>query len=158
MNWARLARAVVDRRVELGHRTREGFAKASGLSPRLLGDIEQGKRDNYDRVTLARLEKALEWPPGRVQSFLDAPDESQPPDPSEPVEIARLIARDDLVLVALLSRSRLAPNDLFKVLLRIRARREQQNTELLHEVATLVKELGGVAPDPVYPPTWLLED
>lgn len=25
-------------------------------------------------------------------------------------------------------------------------------------LATLVKELGGSAPDPVYPPTWLLDD
>lgn len=70
MDWQRLAQAVIDRRVELGHRTREAFAAHTGLSSRLLGDLERAKRTNYDRVTLARLEQALGWPSGRVLEIL----------------------------------------------------------------------------------------
>lgn len=70
MDWARLAQAIVDRRVELGFRTRESFATAKGLSSRLAGDLERGARDNYDSATFARLEQALEWPAGRVRQIL----------------------------------------------------------------------------------------
>lgn len=70
MDWQRLAQAIIDRRVELGFRTRESFAAETGLSSRLLGDLERAQRDNFDRVTLARLEQALQWPSGAARAIL----------------------------------------------------------------------------------------
>ncbi len=70
MNWEALAQAVIDRRVELGFRTRESFAAETGLSSRLLGDLERSTRDNFDRMTISRLEHALQWPRGRAMEIL----------------------------------------------------------------------------------------
>lgn len=70
MDWDRLAQTIIERRVELGHRTREAFVAASGLSGRLVGDLEKNRRQNYDRVTIARLEQALLWPTGSVNRIL----------------------------------------------------------------------------------------
>ena len=70
MDWQRLAQAIIDRRVELGYRTREAFASDTGLSSRLLGDLERAQRDNFDPVTLTRLERALKWPAGAVREVL----------------------------------------------------------------------------------------
>lgn len=78
MDWQRLAQAVIDRRVELGYRTRESFATETGLSSRLLGDLERGQRDNYDRVTISRLEKALQWEHGNVLAILRRGEEPDP--------------------------------------------------------------------------------
>lgn len=69
-DWAALARAVTDRRVELGHRTLRSFAAASGLSTKTLGEIEGAKRSSYDRATLAQIEQALRWPAGTVVAVL----------------------------------------------------------------------------------------
>lgn len=71
-DWDALARHVIDRRVERGHHSRESFAQASGISIRTLGDIETARRQSYAPETLVRLEKALEWPAGRVDEILDA--------------------------------------------------------------------------------------
>lgn len=70
MEWDRLAQAIIDRRAELGYRTREQMAAAAGLSSRLLGDLEKNRRQNYDRITLARVEGALDWEPGTIQRIL----------------------------------------------------------------------------------------
>jgi hypothetical protein len=63
-DWKRLGEHVVNRRVELDMPKRDDLATASGISYRILGDIETGRRDNFDRVTLAKLERALQWAPG----------------------------------------------------------------------------------------------
>ncbi len=288
MGWRRLADEVVRRRVEIGYATRVSFIEASGIGARTLGDIENVRRDSYDPATLVRLERALDWPSGRVQQILETSDESQPLDPSlfppyvvpgdrgadlivrdadgnltevqlkrvrrgdgpqvgdlfevdlpgsssvvlvegesdagvfrafqrqlapervasddgrdavagggggehsvyqlkrhteptppappaellwqlglasppEPVsgqhtlaEILRLIHRDDFPLAVLLFRSGLDPAAMLRVIVRVRARREEQAIELLHEVADLVRDAGGDAPDPVWPPVWLV--
>ncbi len=70
-DWPALARAVTERRVELGHRTLRAFAEASGLSTKTLGEIEGAKRSSYDRATLIQVERALKWPPGAVQAILE---------------------------------------------------------------------------------------
>lgn len=222
MNWQRLADEVIRRRTHLGYATRREFAEATGFATKTLGDLEKRRRSNFDRVTLAKLEKALQWPEGRVQEILATPSVPQtgpwrqvmgmvattsglglsggdggrdaavdpdgtyrlfqvkhhappagpphellwqlglesPPDPAPGqhslAEILRLIHRDDFPLAVLLFRSGLDQASMLRVILRARARREEQATELLHEVAELVREAGGVAPDPVWPPTWLM--
>jgi transcriptional regulator with XRE-family HTH domain len=70
MGWSELAQAVIGRRVELGHHSREAFADASGLSVRTLSDIERARRTSYDPATLARVEQALQWLPGTVDRIL----------------------------------------------------------------------------------------
>lgn len=93
MDWQRLAQAVIDRRVELGYRTRESFAEGTGLSSRLLGDLERARRDNFDHVTLARLEQALQWKAGTARAILTAKPERDDDDPDpDPLDakLARL--------------------------------------------------------------------
>ena len=182
MDWKRLAEEVIRRRTHLGYPTRKEFAEATGFKPKTLGDLETLKRTNFSQVTLAQLEKALDWPEGRVAEILrsrlspfartddSAPDtfdtdrlDALPPlmvaDPSwlsTPEGIARHIHHDDLPLVALLYRAGLTEADLFRLILKVRARREQQNAALLQEVAAAIRELGGWAPEQPYPPTWLV--
>jgi len=158
VNWKLLAQKVVERRVQLGHPTRDKFAEASGLSARLLQDIEKAKRANYDAVTLARLEKALQWAEGRLQAILATPEPEKPSELQTPEGVARYLYRDDLVLVALIHRAGLNDVDLFKLILRVRAIRERQNAELLDLLAGEIRKLGGFAPEQVYPPTWLIDD
>lgn len=144
----------------MGHPTRDGFAKASGLSARVLTDVENRNRTNFDQVTLKRLEKALRWPEGEVRRLLATPEQPTEPESwlSTPEGIARHIHRDDLPLVALLHRAGLTEPDLFRLILKVRARREQQNAALLQEVAAAIRDLGGYAPEQPYPPTWLVEE
>jgi hypothetical protein len=98
MNWQRLGQAVVERRVERGFKTRDAFAKASSLSLRLLGDIENARRSNYDRVTIATLETALGWPAGMVSLIINEDTDRPPATTSElpwvAYELAALLAPD----------------------------------------------------------------
>lgn len=71
-------------------------------------------------------------------------------------EILRLIHRDDFVLGVLLSRAGLGQTQMRRLVMAVRRRREEQNVELLREVADLIRDAGGVAPDPVWPPVWLV--
>ena len=61
--WARLGARIVAERSRRW-RTRRDFAHATGLSPRVLYDLETGRRDRYQPATLAAVESALGWVPG----------------------------------------------------------------------------------------------
>lgn len=65
---------MVSRRVQLGHRTREAFAEASGLSHRTLSYIEKADERTYSASTIAQLEHALKWLPGSVEAILAGGD------------------------------------------------------------------------------------
>lgn len=65
-DWERLGRYVIARRVELGFRQRPEFSAAVGITSRVISDIENGRRSNFDPVTIAALEKALGWETGSV--------------------------------------------------------------------------------------------
>lgn len=65
----RVADAVIARRVALGYTTRNAFAQAVGVSSRVLSDLENANRDNFDSVTIARMEQALRWLPGSVAAI-----------------------------------------------------------------------------------------
>jgi hypothetical protein len=164
VEWEKLAVAVRDRRRELGFRTREAFAEATDLSPRVLGDIENARRDNYDTKTIQKLEAALQWARGRVLDLLRGGLAEREASPEEPPElqtaegIARYLYRDDLPLVALLHRSGLREDQIFTLILRVRAIRERQHMELLTDVAEQILKGGGWAPEPVHPVTWLSEE
>lgn len=68
-DWGRLARYIRDRRELLGLSTRRTLAQATGLSYRLLGDLERGTRSVSDG-TLSLVEQALDWQTGSAREIL----------------------------------------------------------------------------------------
>lgn len=72
-DWKRLADHVVVRRRELGMTTRNALADVSGLSYRVLGDLERGTRSLSER-TLSVLEEGLRWQPGSARAILRGGD------------------------------------------------------------------------------------
>jgi hypothetical protein len=82
-DWNRLKEHAINRRVELGHPNRDSFVTASGISARILGDIERADRTSYSRTTLAKLERALHWAPGSIRTILDGGN----PTPADPGHI-----------------------------------------------------------------------
>jgi hypothetical protein len=70
-DWARLGEYVVARRIALGYQTRVPFADASGISTRILGDIETGRRGRFDRKTIAALENTLGWATGSAVRIVE---------------------------------------------------------------------------------------
>ena len=49
-----------DRRVDLGYRHVPAFVRARGINTRMVGDIEHGRRDTYERPTLNDVAAAYE--------------------------------------------------------------------------------------------------
>jgi hypothetical protein len=105
MDWQRLGEEVERRRGQLGYGSRHAFAEATQFAEKTLGDVENARRETYSPVTLARLERALRWPPGTVDAILagDSPPASRPDlppfDPAIPVpqlvaELIRMLAPD----------------------------------------------------------------
>lgn len=138
MDWGRLGDTVVTRRVRLGMRSQKEFAARSGLSLRLISDLERGNRSSYDPSTFARLEKALDWVPGSVQVVLGGGD-PVPAGESAPAQIyldPRSLERygDDQELLALIESAGLSPADKFRAALRVRRRRAEQHAELVAEL------------------------
>ena len=66
----RLAQAVIARRVELGMKTTKALADKAGLSARMLGDVENGRRDNFSDGAKAQIERALRWDAGSIDDVL----------------------------------------------------------------------------------------
>jgi transcriptional regulator with XRE-family HTH domain len=84
-----LSAQVVSRRVALGYRNRQALADAAGISLRTLGDIETGRRSNFDPSTIAALEHALKWGTGSVAEIVDGYDPTLSGAPAEvPVDAA----------------------------------------------------------------------
>jgi hypothetical protein len=166
MNWQRLARAIVDRRVERGLKTREALlAVIKGtkweLSRRVLADLETGKRDNYDQATLSRLEKALEWPQGEVYRVLRGVEPVQP----EPVDLEEEFATfagltknlyriDPGILAGLLHRSGLPFDDVYDLVMAERAEAVAQLRENWQRLAEQIRQRGGRVEVGTWPP-WL---
>jgi hypothetical protein len=67
-DWRRLADYVVARRVELGMRDRRALAKATGVTDRTLGKLENGQR--VSASTLGVLDNQLGWAPGSCRRIL----------------------------------------------------------------------------------------
>ncbi|MFC5789645.1 helix-turn-helix domain-containing protein [Agromyces tardus] len=86
--------SVVDRRIALGYTTRQDFAVATGLSYRLLGDVERGRRE-VSAGSWAVIEQALGWEPGTVRA-----DEDRPP----PVSAIRALGDAYLIAAELVER------------------------------------------------------
>jgi transcriptional regulator with XRE-family HTH domain len=100
VGWQTLGSAVTARRVALGYDRRDDFAAAKGMGSRTLGEIERGEEKGYRQSLLARLEKALEWPPGTIQAILGGEPAPGPdvrvryddPVPREPDDLPRAVS------------------------------------------------------------------
>lgn len=64
-DWQRVGAAVRAARSARWRRRGE-FADATGLSLRLIGDVERGRRGNYSPETKAIIESALLWEEGSI--------------------------------------------------------------------------------------------
>jgi len=67
--WERLGAAIVAERSRRW-RTRAGLAHASGVSVRVIGDLERARRTNYQDTTLGAVEGALGWEVGTCQRIV----------------------------------------------------------------------------------------
>lgn len=132
MDWQRLAEEVIARRVELGYRTREQFVTEVGISRRVISDIENHRRDNYDKATIARLEDALRWKHGQIAAILRG-------ELSGPPEIAADV--DPLLVVA---NSKLSDEEKVRLYGYVLRRRARQQSDLAQEVAAILRD-GGVS-------------
>jgi len=70
-DWNALAQAIKRRRVNLGYQRQKSLADRLPFGARLLGELENGRRDTYDAATIAALENALLWGPGSTEAILD---------------------------------------------------------------------------------------
>lgn len=61
---------VIQRRLARGFKTKIQFSDATGLSTRVLTDLEAGKR-RLGSVSYVQIETALGWPAGEIDSYLD---------------------------------------------------------------------------------------
>ena len=86
LDWNRLGRYVVRRRIELGWSAKQ-LAEHAGMSPRLVGEIENGRRTSYSAKTVMALEGALLWQQGSVEDVLVGGEPS--------LGVARNIRRED---------------------------------------------------------------
>ncbi len=172
MDWHRLARAIVDRRVELGYHTREALlagmstrTDGKGLSRRVLADLETGRRGNYDQATLQRLEQALGWPQGEVHRIIHGT--TPPPRPDEPVDISSELASPDGLamwmrpdshpLAYLLHHAGLDEQTRMELIKAQRRRNDRWLLESLDALAADIAEAGGAVRREAWLP-WLVEE
>lgn len=73
----RLAEEVVKARSRQGYKTQESLAGKVGVSARLIGDLENGRRKSYAKSTLQRLDNALSWEEGTAEAILSG-EQTQP--------------------------------------------------------------------------------
>jgi hypothetical protein len=85
--WKKLGDSLVERRVQLGFRSRAAFCEERGVDYRLVYDIEQARRTNFTRSTVAALEVAYALAPGSISRFLAGGDLETVP-PSRPAAAA----------------------------------------------------------------------
>lgn len=51
-------------------RSRAEFARAAGISARVIDDLEKGRRGNFSDLTLSAIEAALGWQPGAARQVV----------------------------------------------------------------------------------------
>lgn len=110
-DWERLGNLVIARRIELGYRRREDFGRDAGLSERVLGDIESGRRESYHARTLLALQAALRWKQGSVDAILAGGEATERPDG----ETAHIVGATDEIVVRVMSDPRISDEDKKKI-------------------------------------------
>lgn len=79
--WARLGARIMAERSRRW-RKRSDFARACGLSVRLLADLETGRRTRYQPSTLAAIEATLGWTAGSCERIVAGGRARREADPS----------------------------------------------------------------------------
>lgn len=76
LRWQRLGDMLIQRRTALDSRwhNRTAFCEATGLSYRLVYDIEEGRRTNFGGSTKAAIEAAYHLAPGAVDRYIQGGD------------------------------------------------------------------------------------
>lgn len=69
-DWKRFGRLVTQTRIDKGYMTAKELAESMSVTPRVIGDLENGRRSNYGAATLRKLEIALGWGPKSVYAVL----------------------------------------------------------------------------------------
>lgn len=125
-DWVRLGEYVVRRRVERGFRTRGDLADAVQVSARLLGDIEKGRRGNFDPATIAALESALDWETGSVRRIVEG---GEPQVRATPAPVVKDRQSDEIELIyqsrSMTARQKL---DAIRMVLQLRAEADNEGT------------------------------
>lgn len=67
--WQRLGEMIVERRVEIGW-TQAQFSVAAGVAAKVISDMENGRRADYQISTLVKVQTALGWATGSIQDVL----------------------------------------------------------------------------------------
>lgn len=106
-DWQRLGELLIAARVGMGFTKRAGWVEHLGFThDRTITDIENAKRSNYGRATLADIERAYGWRPGSIRSVLAGGEptlvngshpETGPPPSSTGDLIEAIEANDDLL-------------------------------------------------------------
>lgn len=141
----RLGGLVVARRVQLGYRKRPAFSEVSGISVRILGDIETGRRSNFDRSTIAALEHALRWTSGSVAQVLAGGEPTDACPPAVPLTPAG-VQQPDEALVRVMRDPRLSTEQkrrLVRLLIAEREAAERLRVEHAEEMIWMLLEQRG---------------
>ena len=69
-DWKRLGLVITEARIRRGFSTAKELAEAVTVTPRVIGDLENGRRDNYSAATMINLERVLGWESGSVYMVL----------------------------------------------------------------------------------------
>lgn len=86
LDWVHVARRVKRRRLALGINQDE----TEEVSPATWNKIENAKEQSYKDFTLARIERALFWPPGFIMRLAEGEDPEDPE--ANESEVSRLRA------------------------------------------------------------------
>jgi hypothetical protein len=81
-DWARLADFVIDRRTQLGMKTRRDLSRVTDINDRTIGKLELGQ--SVSASTMSTIERALGWAPGSWRRILDGGDPELAEAPARP--------------------------------------------------------------------------
>ncbi|BCY10897.1 helix-turn-helix transcriptional regulator [Actinoplanes sp. L3-i22] len=148
-DWKRLGDTVISRRIELKMPNRDDLATASGISYRILGDIETGRRSNFDRTTLAKLEQALHWTAGSARTIAEGgeatvatrPAATEHPDTATPHANDAALSQDEEPSLARVRNSDLPDATKAKIIRLLRADQQRAARERDALAENLIREL-----------------
>jgi transcriptional regulator with XRE-family HTH domain len=102
--WGLLAARIAAERSRRRH-SRAAFAKAAGVSVRVVDDLERGRRDNYSDATLAAVEAALGWEFGSAMRVVSGgrPHREMDPYLAQLVEVWPSLSPDARAMLARLA-------------------------------------------------------
>jgi hypothetical protein len=127
---------------------------AAQINVRVLSDIENGRRDNFDKVTIAKLEDALGWETGSVIRIAEGGEpwlREQAPSPGVSDSLGELLAgnkpsRDEALIRVM--RSDLPDSQKRKIVLMLIAEREAAERRRTEHADELIRLLRGEEPQP----------